>query len=219
MSMDSVFFNLTSPDDVAKAVMPEVMVGDIVVGDIALNSSIRTIVGNIFATLKVYGYHPRLYTNKRNVELIRKNEEGMKEFGSGHTQFDYRRSNFIYCDKCFRDVSHSSKFNMVVIGVIHCGHEVVGNGVKATVKLADLYPHCNQCDIPKNERRNYMMDLEYPVGNGWNIDSIPLDNIFQDMLSTIIQKLNSTCVIGGEIRGTRIENITKGGNRGYNYDN
>ena len=221
MSIDKV--RLTSSDDVAKAVIPEVMVGDIVVGDKALNKSIRTIVDEIFDTLREYGYHPRLYTNKRNVEHIRKNEEGKKDFGLGHVTFDHRRTNFIYCDKCFRDESHSSIFNMVVIGVIRCGHEVVGEGggerIKAIVKLSSLFPHCNQCDKPKNERRNYLMDFENPVGNGWHIDSFPLDTIFQDIHSTIIQKLNNTCVVDGEIHGNKIENITKGGNPGYNYDN
>lgn len=95
MSIDKV--RLISADDVTKAVIPEVMVGDIMVGDIALRNNIRTIVDEIFDTLKVYGYHPRLYTNKRNVEHIRKNEEGKKDFGLGHVTFDHRpQTNELY---------------------------------------------------------------------------------------------------------------------------
>jgi hypothetical protein len=165
---DLACIHLTSEELIAQAISPPGLVkGRPIAGEVETKHSAKDCANALFSILEQYNFHPRLHTSKAPLDKIHK-MEGYKSFAKGHSAWDPRRVNYVYCKLCYDNDPDPEKWRCSVIAIYASGFEGEGSTRCATAKLLAVYPHCSQCNVPYRQRRNVIMDRENH-GRGWEI--------------------------------------------------
>ena len=181
-------------DDFASAVFPGAVLGRFIKGNVTASDSSKDCIEAICATLQEYNFHPTVFTNKANLTKIRKEED--KEFAKGHAPFQKGRTLYLYCRKCFNDAPVAGHWSCSVIATLQPTMETVpGEGDRYTMCVRAIYPHCSQCDLDYQWRRNVQMDREHG-GRGWGKLPFPFEEIIGDRFHCFTEKLKQVNMDG-----------------------
>lgn len=137
--------------------------------------------------LAPYGYDIQLYRDD-NLKEIRK-KEGKELFADGHSRAEFPRAIggdtrkcMLYCARCIKIGETDGDTFAEVVGSVKFTTVAEGDRMYMSAEVLSLYPHCQQCTTPFQNRRNVIMDMETPGCGGSGYLKLPFptnDLLFQ----------------------------------------
>ena len=176
-------------------------------------------MGQIVAVMTPYGYAPTTLTNKRNLQAIRKGAgtadgkgeevaEDLSNFAKGHDPQDRRagRTAYIYCERCMNDCKSADNFYAEVIAIVKFQwSNEPGQPKRVSAEVVAVYPHCHECNVLWQRRRNYQMDQQFG-GPGYLMIDLPIEELVGETYNGFVNQLVGINK-GGEHHGTSLKHI------------
>lgn len=182
-----------STSSLASAVFPHPVGGPEIDGEeVNVSVSHKDSLQAIIDVMKFYGFDPVLFTNKGPLQKIRKqqDEDETTKFAEGHDIFQKERVVYIYCKRCFNNVSDRDTFSCTVIATVQYDKKESKEKNRAMCSVLAIYPHSCQCTTNYTQRSNYKMDLENG-GCGYGKYEFPHEEICRDVFDVFVDKFSS----------------------------